>query len=72
MCFFYATRNAHKSAFVKYFSIAFAVVLEGTTIELADDFQKLIFSPTFQQVTLSNSPLRKVAVKFCKIEIGDD
>ena len=30
MCLFYATRNAHKSAFVKNFSIAFAVVLERT------------------------------------------
>ena len=58
--------------FLLCLQLSWKELVAESTIELADDFQKLIFSPTFQQVTLSNSPLRKVTFKFCKVEIGGD
>ena len=58
--------------FLLRLQLSWKELVAESTIELADDFQKLIFSPTFQQITLSNSLLRKVTFKFCKVEIGGD
>ena len=60
------------NTFLLLLQLSWKEFVAESSIELADDFQKLIFSPTFQQITLSNSLLRKVTFKFCKLEIGGD
>ena len=60
------------NTFLLRLQLSWKKLVAESIIELADDFQKLIFSPTFQQITLSNSLLRKVTFKFCKLEIGGD